>query len=115
MHLCSWCFSDSATRSDDEVDPQPGPSKSSQATIEETKDDGTVPSPKPPSIHKIYDKYASEIDSDRMSEEGFETFCGDAHIPMDGPMPLLLSWQFKGKELFQLTREEWSNGVDELA
>jgi len=46
-----------------------------------------------------------------MGADGFEKLCTDARIALDGPLALLLAWQFQTGEMMKITNEEWTRGT----
>ncbi|KAF8626310.1 hypothetical protein AX15_004979 [Amanita polypyramis BW_CC] len=62
----------------------------------------------------LFATYADNDNSELMGPEGFEQICDDAQIPMDGAMPLILSWQVGAEEMAKLTREAWAKSTDAL-
>ncbi|KAF7305169.1 Defective in cullin neddylation protein [Mycena kentingensis (nom. inval.)] len=63
---------------------------------------------------QLFTKYADEDDPSVIGPEGLEQFCGDAEIPLDGALPLILAWQLNAKEMGKFTKEEWTRGLDTL-
>ena len=62
----------------------------------------------------LFATYADNDDPDLMGPEGFEKICNDAQIPMDGAMPLILSWQVGAEEMAKLAKDAWVKGTDGL-
>ncbi|KAK2460631.1 hypothetical protein APHAL10511_007101 [Amanita phalloides] len=62
----------------------------------------------------LFTAYAQIDDPTLVGPEGFEKLCDDAQIPMDGAMPLILSWQVGAQEMAKLTVQAWTTGMDTL-
>ncbi|KAA1471364.1 DUF298-domain-containing protein [Dentipellis sp. KUC8613] len=62
----------------------------------------------------LFGTYADPDDPSVIGPEGFEKLLGDAEIPMEGAMPLLLAWQLEAKEMAKFTKDEWMKGMDDL-
>jgi len=122
MRFCSWCVSDSATRSDDEGNGVAGPSKATKTTHQVMNDAKSSQSklvsedvPEPIRLVDKFDDYADKENPGIIGGEGLEKLCEEADIPMDGNLPLLLAWQLNTKELGSITREEWKTGMNSLS
>jgi hypothetical protein len=68
----------------------------------------------PKAAERLFDSYANKDDPDMIGAEGFERLFTEAHIPLDGAMPLLLAWQLGEEEMAQITKEKWMKGMAEL-
>ena len=62
----------------------------------------------------LFQKYADSDEPNVIGPEGFTQLCGEAHIPMDGALPLILAWQLQAKEMGKFTREEWMSAMSSL-
>lgn len=62
----------------------------------------------------LFKKYADQADPDTIGPGGLEALCGDAEIPMEGVLPLLLAWQLNAKDLGTFTKDEWMKGTGNL-
>jgi DCN1-like protein 4/5 len=62
----------------------------------------------------LFRAYADSDAPNIIGPEGFAKICEDADIPMDGALPLLLSWQAGAKEMAKLTEEEWLKAMNAL-
>ena len=65
-------------------------------------------------MEELFMEYADEDDPSFIGAEGMEKLCNDAHIPLEGPRPLLLAWLLEASELGRLTKQEWSKGLESL-
>lgn len=76
------------------------------------KKGNAAPEPtRPESLFKIY---ADDDDPSVIGPEGFERLCTDASLPLEGALPLILSWQFSAGEMAKITRAEWDAATTEL-
>lgn len=55
----------------------------------------------------LFFQFADEDNPDVIGAEGFERLCSQAEVPLDGALPLLLSWQLDSHEMGKISREEW--------
>ena len=62
----------------------------------------------------LFERYADRDDPTIIGPEGFEKLCSDANIPLDGALPLILTWQLGAKEMGKITAQEWSSGTESL-
>jgi len=62
----------------------------------------------------LFSQFTSEDIPDVIGAEGFERLCTEAQIPLDGALPLLLSWQFGSHEIAQISKQEWMEGTAAL-
>lgn len=62
----------------------------------------------------LFETYADDDDPETIGPGGLERLCNDAEIPMDGTMPLILSWQLDAKEMGSFTKDEWIKGTSML-
>lgn len=63
---------------------------------------------------ELFARYADEDDPQVIGPEGFERLCSEANIPLDGAMPLILAWLFKGSEMAKISKAEWDAGTSSL-
>ncbi|CCO26196.1 DUF298 family protein [Rhizoctonia solani AG-1 IB] len=99
------------------------PSKSATTTKKGTKDNAkatTVSSALDPDtftlerVQAMFDKYIDEDDSNVIGAEGMERLCTDASVPMDGALPLLITWSVNAKTLGTITRSEFTDSFGKL-
>lgn len=64
--------------------------------------------------NSLFGKYADEDDSEVIGPAGLEKLCGDADISLEGPLPLLMAWQFRASEMAKVTKSEWESGTSAL-
>ncbi|KAI0761448.1 Cullin binding-domain-containing protein [Irpex lacteus] len=62
----------------------------------------------------LFGKYADEDDPEVIGPAGLEKLCGDADMPLEGPLPLLMAWQFRASEMAKVTKSEWESGTSAL-
>jgi DCN1-like protein 4/5 len=62
----------------------------------------------------LFSQFADEDASDVIGAEGFERLCKEAQVPLDGVLPLLLSWQFGSHEIAKISKQEWMEGTAAL-
>jgi DCN1-like protein 4/5 len=62
----------------------------------------------------LFSQFADEDNSDVIGAEGFERLCKEAQVPLDGALPLLLSWQFGSHEIAKISKQEWMEGAAAL-
>lgn len=62
----------------------------------------------------LFQKYADPDEPNVIGPEGFSQLCDEAHIPMDGALPLVLAWQLQAKEMGKFTRDEWISAMSAL-
>lgn len=55
----------------------------------------------------LFSQFADEDNPDVIGAEGFEQLCNQAQMPLDGALPLLLSWQLDSHEMGKISKEEW--------
>jgi DCN1-like protein 4/5 len=58
----------------------------------------------------LFSQFADEDNPDVIGAEGFERLCKEAQVPLDGALPLLLSWQFGSHEIAKISKQEWMEG-----
>ncbi|KAF8919255.1 Cullin binding-domain-containing protein [Mucidula mucida] len=94
--LCS-CFNKTSSN----VDDQAGPSKPVAAPI-------AKPEPYSPlRAAELFTNYADADEPNVIGSEGLEKICTEADIPMDGALPILLSWQLNAQEMGKLEKSGW--------
>ncbi|KAF7970662.1 hypothetical protein HWV62_44985 [Athelia sp. TMB] len=117
------CCSDDATRSDDEAGTSkvaPKKSKESPRTSKEIIAKDAPPSqPYTPGLAlSLFNSYVDPDTADTeepvIGPEGFEKLCGDAQIPLDGALPLLLAWMLDAQEMAKISKGEWVKGTTKL-
>ncbi|CAE6432821.1 unnamed protein product [Rhizoctonia solani] len=103
--------------------PAAKPSKSAPATKKGAKDNTkatTTPSGLDPTtftlerVQAMFDRYTDEDDSNIIGAEGMERLCTDASVPMDGALPLLITWSVNAKTLGTITRSEFTDSFGKL-
>jgi DCN1-like protein 4/5 len=62
----------------------------------------------------LFSQFANEDASDVIGAEGFERLCTEAQVPLDGALPLLLSWQAGSHEIAKISKQEWMEGTAAL-
>ncbi|KAF8497222.1 DUF298-domain-containing protein [Russula emetica] len=62
----------------------------------------------------LFSQFAYEDTPDVIGAEGFERLCKEAQVPLDGALPLLLSWQFSSHEIAKISKQEWMEGTAAL-
>lgn len=62
----------------------------------------------------LFSQFADEDNPDVIGAEGFERLCKEAQVPLDGALPLLLSWQFGSHEIAKISKQEWMEGAAAL-
>lgn len=62
----------------------------------------------------LFSQFANEDTPDVIGAEGFERLCKEAQVPLDGALPLLLSWQFGSHEIAKISKKEWMEGTAAL-
>jgi len=62
----------------------------------------------------LFSQFADEDDPDLIGAEGIERLCKEAQLPLDGALPLLLSWQFGSHEMAKISKKEWREGTAAL-
>jgi len=62
----------------------------------------------------LFERYADRDDPTTIGPEGFEKLCSDANIPLDGALPLILTWQLGAKEMGKISAQEWNSGTESL-
>ncbi|KAJ7771610.1 Cullin binding-domain-containing protein [Mycena metata] len=62
----------------------------------------------------LFKKYAEEDDPNTIGPDGFQQLCMDAQMPLEGALPLILSWQLNGSEMAKFTKQEWTKGTESL-
>ncbi len=62
----------------------------------------------------LFSQFADEDTPDIIGAEGFERLCKEAQVPLDGALPLLLSWQFGSHEIAKISKQEWREGTAAL-
>ncbi|KAJ7581482.1 Cullin binding-domain-containing protein [Mycena floridula] len=107
-----------------DLDSEPGPSKASATSVAvavkpaapatKAKSTAKIEPYSPARSSALFAKYADDDDSHVITAEGFQRLCTDAEIPLDSCLPMVLSWVLQSKEMFNLTKEEWSKGTDLL-
>ncbi|EIN08036.1 DUF298-domain-containing protein [Punctularia strigosozonata HHB-11173 SS5] len=124
--LC--CVSDKTFDADEKPSSRNGYSASSNsaiATAGPSSPTVKTPASKPKSKGKpepyaanraqeLFDAYADEDDKEVIGAEGFERLCSDAGLPLDGALPLVLSWQLDASDMGQISREQWTKGTSAL-
>ncbi|KAI9456674.1 Cullin binding-domain-containing protein [Lactarius psammicola] len=55
----------------------------------------------------LFLQFTDEDSLDVIGAEGFERLCNEAQVPLDGALPLLLSWQLDSHEMGKISKEEW--------
>ncbi|KAH9063797.1 Cullin binding-domain-containing protein [Lactarius deliciosus] len=55
----------------------------------------------------LFFQFADQDSPDVIGAEGFERLCNEAQVPLDGALPLLLSWQLDSHEMGKISKEEW--------
>lgn len=104
------------------------PSLTTESTLDDILPDPNTPIPKAPSTASLtkpepytpqralalFNKYVDPDDPNSIGPEQFMQLCSDADIPMEGALPLFLSWQMEGTEMAKLTRECWVKGTSAL-
>ncbi|TFY72356.1 hypothetical protein EVG20_g675 [Dentipellis fragilis] len=91
------------------------PNDDENRTSKAAKFDPSKPEPySHASAAALFGTYADPDDPSVIGPEGFEKLLGDAEIPMEGAMPLLLAWQLEAKEMAKFTKDEWMKGMDNL-
>jgi len=55
----------------------------------------------------LFSQFTDEDNPDVIGAEGFEQLCNQAQVPLDGALPLLLSWQLDSHEMGKISKEEW--------
>lgn len=55
----------------------------------------------------LFSQFADEDSPGVIGAEGFERLCSQAQVPLDGALPLLLSWQLDSQEMGKISKEEW--------
>ncbi|KAI0279821.1 Cullin binding-domain-containing protein [Russula aff. rugulosa BPL654] len=62
----------------------------------------------------LFSQFADKDASDVIGAEGFERLCTEAQVPLDGALPLLLSWQAGSHEIAKISKQEWMEGTAAL-
>ncbi|PFH52467.1 hypothetical protein AMATHDRAFT_139985, partial [Amanita thiersii Skay4041] len=62
----------------------------------------------------VFDTFVDSDNAQLIGPDGFERICSEAQIPMDGAMPLILSWQLGAEEMAKLSRDGWVKGTGNL-
>ena len=62
----------------------------------------------------LFDSYADPDDPTVIGPEGFERFCSDAEVSLEGALPLILAWQVNASEMAKINRPEWEKASSEL-
>jgi len=62
----------------------------------------------------LFSQFTDEDSPDVIGAEGFEQLCNQAQVPLDGVLPLLLSWQLDSHEMLKISREEWMKATAAL-
>jgi len=62
----------------------------------------------------LFSQFVDEDSPDVIGAEGFERLCNQAQVPLDGALPLLLSWQLDSQEMGKISKEEWMKATAEL-
>ncbi|KAI0086212.1 Cullin binding-domain-containing protein [Irpex rosettiformis] len=62
----------------------------------------------------LFARYADEDDPEVIGPGGLERLCGDADIPLEGALPLILAWQFGASEMAKVKKNEWEKGTSML-
>ena len=62
----------------------------------------------------LFSQFADEDNPDLIGAEGFERLCKEAQVPLDGALPLLLSWQLDSHEIAQISKQEWMEATAAL-
>lgn len=55
----------------------------------------------------LFSQFTDEDSPGVIGAEGFERLCNQAQVPLDGALPLLLSWQLDSQEMGKISKEEW--------
>lgn len=62
----------------------------------------------------LFSQFADEDNPGVVGAEGFERLCNQAQVPLDGALPLLLSWQLDSEEMGKISKEEWMKATTVL-
>ncbi|TFK27338.1 DUF298-domain-containing protein [Coprinopsis marcescibilis] len=107
--------------------PAPAPAPTSQPGAGQTVN--LAPAPSPPQLQpkkpktlkvepytpgralELFKSYADKDDPNTIGPEGFERLCGDAEIPLDGAIPLILAWQMNAADMAKISVDEWTKGT----
>lgn len=68
----------------------------------------------PTAAADLFATYADPEDPSVIGPEGFERLCNDVDAPLDGALPLILSWLFKATEMAKISKAEWDEGTATL-
>lgn len=62
---------------------------------------------------ELFTTYADPDEPQVIGPEGLEKFCTEADIPMEGALPILLSWQLNAQEMGRLEKAGWTKWTTE--
>lgn len=68
----------------------------------------------PAQSESLFTAYADQDEPNVIGAEGFEKLFTDAKLPLDGALPMILSWQLDAQEMLKITKDEWLKGTASL-